>query len=199
MRIATITGVAPDCFKVKIYDHAAALEDSRASTGTRPLVFRLIGSHHLAGTPRWRHFLRANSVTPSSSAALSTNSQSSSSIFPMPRIIKDDLSLRQGTIRGDVKKDVLSILVGVSNEESDSDHMALIRARTREARFARRWSTKEMADLLGVGEAAYKKYEERGTSTIPTRLIRRFCMLTGVDPGWLTACEASAEKRLTKS
>jgi len=193
MRLCSITPLGGGWYRLRGYEagHAAAssFEDSSASTGTRPLVLRLIGNHHLDGTPRWRHFLRANGVIPSSAAALSTNSQSSAG-FPMPTICRDDLSSRQGTTRGAPQKDILSNVVTMKGDDSsEAELMALIRERTRQARVAMGWDIETMADALGVTPAAYKKYEERKSSTIPTKKVRKFCVLTGVDGNWLMGHE----------
>lgn len=190
MRLATI---ADGCVRVYEIGHAATLgfEDSSASTGTLPSVLRLIGSHHFAGTPRWRHFLRANGFTPNFAAASSTKSQSSGCDFLMRRIIRDDLSLSQGTTREMPERDILSNVIVMKNDDlTDAEQAALIRQRTRQAREALHWNTKTMADALGVSEPAYKKYEERKSSTIPTKKVRKFCVLTGVDANWLMGHDA---------
>jgi hypothetical protein len=186
MRLATISDGRICVYEI---DHAAAsnFEDSSASTGTLPFVFRLIGSHHFAGTPRWRHFLRANSVTPSSSAALSTNSQSSGSGFPMPGIIRDDLSPRQETNRP-IRAGLSPAKIGDMTTDADGVTAYYIEfcARTKTARkkmIPVVWSMQQMADRLGVTHDAYKKYESR--TPMPHHLIPLFCDFTHVTREWL--------------
>ena|ERR1017187_246858 len=181
MKLCSITPVLGGGFTVRVYEvgHAAdsIFEDSIASTGTLPPVLRLIGSHHLLGTPRWRHFLRANALTPSSSAALSTNSQSSGLGFSMTQTNRDDLSPRQGTIRSRVNWDSLSYDGGVTDDtdETDAKYLEALLALTRALRKVKGplWTQDKMATHIGTTLAKYKKYERR--TPMPHRLIVRFC------------------------
>lgn len=117
----------------------------------------------------------------------------------MTSIFRDDLSLRQETTWDERCRDNLSIISFMAHDElTDAEVMALVRERTRQARVSRGWDTKKMADELGVSEAAYKKYEERKSSALPTKKIRRFCQLTNVDPVWLTASDLPRMRRQTR-
>jgi hypothetical protein len=54
--------------------------------------------------------------------------------------------------------------------------------RTKVARSAR-YSTKEMAKVLGIEEETYRKYEHR--SALRHDLVEKFCIATGVAMEWL--------------
>ncbi len=183
MRIATITGVAPGCFEVRVYEisHAARpLSSALKSFGEiSPSAFSISGSRHLCGTPRWRHFLREASLTPRRSANLSIKDQSS---FVMTTIVRDGLSLSQETIRPQIARDNLSYHPGMGEDEdqTDSKYLEALLALTRALRESRgpRWTQQRMADHIGTTLAKYKKYERR--TPMPHRLIVRFCETVGV-------------------
>lgn len=146
-----------------------------------PSVFSMIGMRHLCGTPRWRHFLREASLTPSRSAALSISDQSS---VVIPSMDRDDLSPSQETTWGPEAVDNLSYYGGMSADEedlADSKYLEDLLALTKALRKAKgpKWTQRKMADQIGTTLAKYKKYEIR--SPMPHRLILRFCAVVGVE------------------
>lgn len=192
MKIATITGVG-DQSEVRIYEHdAASLEDSRASSDTFPRDWRLIGTHHFGGMPRWRHFFRAKSLTPSCSAALSTKVQSS---CVMSIRCRDDLSRSQATTSLLAGKDNLSIL-SIMKELTTKEFNQAYRLRIRAAREAKGWGQEEMAGFMGVPYATYKKWETR--SPMPLSYCEKFAALTGTDHYYLTTGRDSTTGRLVR-
>lgn len=55
--------------------------------------------------------------------------------------------------------------------------------RVRELREAKKWTGKQMATALGIPAERYRKYEER--SPLPSYLMERFCLITGVSLEYL--------------
>lgn len=187
MRLCSITPQS-GVFYVRVYEvgHAASgLNISSVSSSTLPRVSLLMGSHHFAGTPRWRHFLRLASDTPRRSAAWSTSAQSISLRAFMSPIIRDDLSPRQGTMWAATKRKAAHTLWAVKNDEDTYVAIeAAIRNRTRQARKEAGFTQKRMAAWLGVELDAYKKWENRDGSTIPSRYHGNFLELTRTNAEW---------------
>ncbi len=69
------------------------------------------------------------------------------------------------------------------DDETDTERAfgEAFRARTKELRENRRMTQKEVADFLGIGVEAYKKYENRAGSVLPQWLIPKFCRLIGCE------------------
>jgi hypothetical protein len=177
--------------------HASSRARSSSSGVILPFVARPIASQNFAGTiPRWRHFRRAASDTPSCSAAQSINVQSMLSMIPNDM---DKSSNRQRTNWKLAARDILSNVVNImTHDDSESAKRATIRQRTKQAREAINWDVETMARALGRSPEAYRKYENRGSSALPISLLDRFCKLTGVDPAWLAGCDTK-KRSLQKS
>jgi transcriptional regulator with XRE-family HTH domain len=81
-------------------------------------------------------------------------------------------------------------------EPSEAETLQIIRERTRQARMAMGWDVETMAKALGVTTEAYKKYETRKSSVIPTKKIRKFCILTGIDANWLMGYDVTRVRKI---
>ena len=64
--------------------------------------------------------------------------------------------------------------------------------RTTEAR-AGRYTQQEIADLLGISQSRYSKYEIR--TPLPHAFVPQFCTATGVEANWLFGVRAGALDR----
>ncbi len=167
---------------------------SRASKETRPCVWRKIGTRHLCGTDlRWRHFLTAPQLTRSARAASSTNRHSESF---MSQILRDTLSPCKGTDWVETDCPPFFRLGFMRNDpESYSAIAEGYQKRTRQARLESSYTQQEVADLLGVKVDRYKKWENRGGSTMPVEYHANFCFITGTRPDWfMTGKGPRAEK-----
>lgn len=162
--------------------HASDVSSLKASAVILPFVVSISGSRHLCGTPRWRHFLSADSRTPKSRAASSTTFQSR---VIMLSTIRDELSLCQGTKWG-APGPATSIKLGVMIDDEKADVLhEQIAARTKALREAKRpkISMQQMATHLGCTVDAYKKYEFR--TPLPHRYVALFCAITGATIDYL--------------
>lgn len=112
-------------------------------------------------------------------------------------------SILMGQIVPSVKDDVspaLKKLVGhnrpMSEWLSQAAFEAELRARIAALRDARGWTQKQMATALGVPVEAYKKYENRVGSVMPSYLIPRFAQFVDRDVAYiLTGAAADAKRR----
>lgn len=73
----------------------------------------------------------------------------------------------------------------MSQNPSRAKWIAGIAARLKQSRKDAGLSQKEMADALGVSEAAYAKYENRSGSALPAYLVPLACERLGMDSWFL--------------
>ena len=71
----------------------------------------------------------------------------------------------------------------MSKTATNAEFKGTFIARVRWARIGRGYNQAEAAELLGIEQGKYQKYETR--PYLPHYLILRFCLACGVDPAWL--------------
>lgn len=198
MTLMSITTGIGGYFILRIYeiDHAAVSRSdaSRASSDTLPPVWRKIGTRHLCGTDlRQRHFLSAEGLTRSARAASSTKLHSES---VMSQVFRDNVSPCKGTDWAETIRPPVFRLGFMKNDpETYSAIVAAYQQRTQQARLESGYTQKEVAELLGIGTDRYKKWENRGGSSMPIEYHDNFCFITGTRRDWfMTGKGPRAEK-----
>jgi len=71
----------------------------------------------------------------------------------------------------------------MTKSQAKSDYKSEFIARTKQAREARGYSQVQVAELLGIDQPKYSKYETR--SYMPHDLIPLFCLACAVETAWL--------------
>lgn len=170
--------------KVLLFPHhtrSSSRSSSKTSNGKSASL--QIGIRHLCGTePRCRHFFSASALTPKASAASFICSQ----LIDMPAKIRDDLSPSQGTTWDELPANVIAKIMPMAEDDlTPAEILEGIQRRTAELREAHGWTQLYMAQLLGIGLDAYKKFENRTGSTIAPELVEKFCRHVGVSIDYL--------------
>lgn len=191
MRLCTITPVVGG-FELRTYEAGHAAVSSRASRDTFPRVFRVIGSHHFGGTPRWRHFSMAFSRTPNCRAASLTNVQSIDDV--MTAIYTDNSSAPQRQFGGGHKKTNCPHS-GMTKKEARTAFYARMKRQMLAARTVLDWSQAKAAKRIGVSKADYEKFEGDPSRKIPAHVIEDICEVYGFDiVHFLTGKEQQAKR-----
>lgn len=186
MKITSITPDNAGMFIVRVYEasHSAAsgLGSLNASADTLPSVCSIMGSRHLGGIDlRHFHFLKASLLTPRACAASFTTAQSR---CVMTTSFRDYLSPRQGTTWAETGCPTPFNFGFMDKEAYYVAKEVALRARTKRARKEAGFTQKTIAKALGIDFEAYKKWENRGGSTMPPRYHEDFCELTKTRPDW---------------
>lgn len=76
------------------------------------------------------------------------------------------------------------------DDPAASKFLVAFRNRTRQAREAAGLKQHEIAELLGMDQPKYSKYEIR--SLLPHYLVGKFCLATRISPDWLFTAKGRA-------
>lgn len=177
---------------------ARRANSSAVTPAARAVGVRKMGSHHSAGMlSRWGHLRAAATEAPISSASASGDSQSAMTsrnveIERIESFLGQLVLKRKVTLSHDLL-DVDGQDVPMAPQPEDpaiSAYRDAFAARVKQAREARNLTQKELSEILEIDQGTYKQYETR--SFLPHYLIRRFCLVCGIEPGWLFDMDVSA-------
>jgi hypothetical protein len=175
--------------------HARAPSSSKESSENLPFEARTIGHRHLCGTDfRSRHFSTVLDFTPKDAAISPTKSQSN--VVLMRPEYSDYLSdcqgahLRQFGGRPNPLNS-LDLVMGTSAKRTEGIQRR-IKAAMLSHRTAKGWPAKRLAEVLGVSEDSYEKYESTTPDPktgkvrkVPDHVIAEFCDITDTDVAWI--------------
>lgn len=159
---------------------AKVLKESPAvcATGESTIV-----CHHEAGIrSRCHHLLTIRELTSNSAAMASRVPQSSTTLrndsMGMEDCIRPFVLKCKTTLSHDA-----AFVDGFNQYVGKTEHKETFLARVKAARERRGHTQEEMAEVLGMKQTKYHKYESR--SYLPHDLVPRFCLACGISIHWL--------------
>ncbi len=184
---------------VLVFGHARASSIARRRqkaanvSAVKPASFavrvRRMGSHHSGGIElRCGHLRTAESPAPISAAKASGPSQratTSRKLEIMSSLLGQPVLKCKPIVSHDcAESEGHTVLMHKDAEKlADSQWREEFRQRLKTARRPRTQAV--MAELLGITQTTYSKYEAERASQMPTRLLPLFCKICGVSLEWL--------------